>query len=102
MSICAFRDFICCRFGHQARIPDTRKRFCLQLALENGITWDGGIAQMLKIGSFVLGLRDEMTQFYPFMTAAVLGPGNLRPDINTVFNLLKSNPSVISNDYVII
>ena len=73
-----------------ACLPDPIGRLPLHLALETGKKWSQGICQLSQVHPEGLAHLDRTCNLYPFMLAA---EGD-RSDLNTVYEVLRYNPSV--------
>jgi len=70
-------------------------RFPLHIAAEKGLDWTNGMKEIFEANPTLLEEQDTVTGLYPFMLAASSygGGGN---DTDSVFELLKGNPTLIS------
>lgn len=73
-----------------ARFRDADERLPLQLAISYGKEWTTGVQALLKVYPDAMVLHDPVTNLYPFMLAATVKRG----DCTTIFQLLRSNPSL--------
>lgn len=77
------------------------RRYPLHSALHSGILWNEGVEALIQAYPSALCVRDEATMLFPFMLAAAAGKqcnGKLDADrlaIDTVYNVLRSDPSVL-------
>lgn len=76
-----------------ACLPDSCGRLPLHLALESDKKWNQGVCQLVEVHPEGLAHLDTTTQLYPFMLAAQ----GERSDLNTVYEVLRFNPSVLSD-----
>ena len=82
--------------GHacaSAGLPDASGRLPLHLALESNKKWNQGVSQLVQVHPDGLVHLDQTTRLYPFMLAAQ----GERSDLNTVYEMLRFNPSVLSD-----
>lgn len=82
--------------GHAAAaacLPDSRGRLPLHVALESDKKWNQGVCQLVEVHPDGLAHFDKTNNLYPFMLAA---EGD-RSDLNTVYEVLRFNPSVLSD-----
>lgn len=76
-----------------ACLPDSCGRLPLHLALESDKKWNQGVCKLVEVHPDGLAHLDSTTQLYPFMLAAQ----GERSDLNTVYEVLRFNPSVLSD-----
>ena len=73
--------------------PNVGKKLPLHYALERGFTWENAVGVIAEAGDArALFSRHPSNGLYPFMLAAC----GRRSDINSVFQLLKAYPQIIS------
>lgn len=82
-------------FPQAASIPDKNGRYPLNIALDSGNTWDRGVERLFLEYPDVTLYRDRSTGLYPFMLAATMSGDNELGILNTVYNLLRVQPSII-------
>ena len=78
-----------------ARALSPDQRWPLAIALANEHSWGGGIEDLWKAAPETLSQRDSLTRLYPYQIAAT------KSDLETTFNLLRVNPSVLTNANVV-
>jgi hypothetical protein len=98
-------------YPEAARIPDSRGRLPLSIAIESKIPWDEGIHALLQAEPHALLMRDPTTSLYPFMLAAAetkstsdfqilpSGKGGKQrkaaSELTTIYSLLRADPGQI-------
>lgn len=73
-----------------AQFRDADGRIPLQLAISHGKKWTTGVRALLEAYPDAIMLHDPMTNLLPFMLAGTVKKGGC----TTIFQLLKSNPSL--------
>ena len=94
------RDTIGTLLGNDGSIPNSEGRLPLHLAIENGLGWNEGTAEIYKAYPDAVSVRDPVTGVFPFLAAA--SQCNCDDDIITLSNcylLLKTDPSVLVSCY---
>jgi len=67
---------------HKGKLP-------LSLVLQSGYGWDKGIEDILRAYPAALTVKDEETNLFPFMAAAVSDA-----PLETIYKLLRANPEI--------
>ena len=67
--------------------------FPLHIAVNQGITWDKGLKEIVECNKMALGLVDTTNNLFPFMVAAQWGENPL----TDVYSLLRNQPEVVEN-----
>ena len=90
---CATEAIRCCE------VSGITYRNCLPLhiAVNEGITWDDGMKEILQANQLASGYFDPFTGLFPFMVAAQWKNNSL----DDMFNLLQSNPGVVESCIVV-
>mmetsp|Transcript_31069 Transcript_31069/g.47585 ORF Transcript_31069/g.47585 Transcript_31069/m.47585 type:complete len:566 (-) Transcript_31069:104-1801(-) len=76
-----------------ASVPDPSGRLPLHLAIASNKRWNEGVKDILNAYPDALMLTDKHTMLLPFMLAAATD----KPDLSTIFELLKSNPVLVQD-----
>ena len=76
-----------------ACFADPSGRLPLHLALDSGKKWNQGVHDLAQVHPEGLAYVDRTCNLYPFMLAA---KGD-RSDLNTVYEVLRFNPSILSD-----
>ena len=86
------RQYFMDQCGDTASVPNGKDgRFCLQVAVENGMDWNssdangGALCAIYDAAAVVVDSRDIKTGLYPFQVAAV----DNRCDLDAIFNLMR-------------
>jgi hypothetical protein len=74
-----------------AEIRDGQRRLPIHLACEVGLSWSLGLGSIIGSNIFALEEHDPLTNLMPFALAAT----NAKVDVNTVYEMIRCNPSVI-------
>ena len=96
-------------YPRAASVPSGDGRLALHLAVEAGISWDGGLSKIFDSAPCLLRIRDAKTGLLPFLLAATSGygpsthsrrkgdrSGNV-DSVNTIFQLLRLGPDLITS-----
>jgi len=75
-------------------IPNLQGRLPLHLGLENGLTLNDGMRQILSVSPRSLSVRDQCVRLYPYATAAA----STRSDLDTIYQLVRESPILIVHD----
>jgi len=76
--------------GDPAFSPDPKGRLPLHLAIASGKVWGNGVKAIMDANPDALMMQDSVTRLYPFLLAAE----GQNSDVNTIFELLRSNPAL--------
>mmetsp|Transcript_26511 Transcript_26511/g.41126 ORF Transcript_26511/g.41126 Transcript_26511/m.41126 type:complete len:366 (+) Transcript_26511:210-1307(+) len=84
-------------FPEAVSVKDKEGKYSLHLAIESGKFWEcGGLSAIVGVSPELLMLRDSSSRLYPFMLAGCVGA----PSLNTIFELLRTNPSSLQSSYM--
>jgi hypothetical protein len=72
------------------------RRYPLMTALSNRHLWIGGVEELFHAAPEVLLMRDPVTLLFPFLLAAIPSGDNTTVDLDTIYNLLRAQPEVMS------
>lgn len=88
-------------FPQAVTSKDRKGRYPLNLAIESGKTWEcGGLDTIIGVSPEMLMVRDCCSRLYPFMLAACAS--KKLPSLNTIFELLRANPSSLPSHHVVV
>ena len=76
-----------------AFLRDDSDRLPLHSATANKMCWRNGLNHITEANPSALGVPDPVTNLYPFMLVASIGPAS--NDLNSVYKLLRLNPEMI-------
>ena len=71
-------------------ISNKKGELPLNVALQNGLTWEAGVDLMLNAAPRAIKTRNVATRLYPFMSAAI----GEKSDLGTIFELLREHPKM--------
>ena len=76
-----------------ASIQDKDGRYPLQIAAESGLSWFGGLEDIVVANKSILECRDDVTNLFPFMLSAASGDD---VDLDSIFELMRNCPSTLT------
>jgi len=79
-----------------ATVPDNSGRLPIHLAIEACISWDDGLGRLFDAAPETLRMPDPKTGLMPFMLAATASEEEDVSACNTIFQLLRLCPDLIS------
>ena len=72
-------------------VENTQRRLPLHLAVANGLSWCKGLRCIYRAHTRAVAEVDNITGLYPSILAATAK----RPDLSSIFELLRRNPFIV-------
>ena len=85
--------------GSAASLPNSQGRLPLHIAIEKGLGWSEGTAEIYSAYPVAVSVRDPMNGDFPFLAAASKCNQEGVINLSSLYLLLKTDPSVVALNY---
>ena len=85
--------------GSAASLPNSKGRLPLHIAIEKGLGWNEGTAEIYNAYPAAVSVRDPMNGDFPFIAAASKCNQEGAINLSSLYLLLKTDPSVVALSY---